>query len=104
MYNAQDGDSRLVAYVGNWQTCPTDEQVAAYSHLIIASAISYVQAPNKVICSQECGVDGTVLVCENTNRQDLIDRWQSMGKKVMMHFGGEEMGSSWSGKQNKQLT
>lgn len=33
-YDAEHGeDSRLIAYVGNWQTCPTDEQVDAYSHI-----------------------------------------------------------------------
>jgi hypothetical protein len=33
-YTADHGeDSRLIAYVGNWQSCPTDAQVAAYSHI-----------------------------------------------------------------------
>jgi hypothetical protein len=33
-YTADHGeDSRLIAYVGNWQDCPSDAQVDAYSHL-----------------------------------------------------------------------
>lgn len=33
-YTADHGkDSRLIVYVGNWQACPTDAQVVAYSHL-----------------------------------------------------------------------
>ena len=33
-YTADHGeDSRMIAYVGNWQACPSDEQVDAYSHL-----------------------------------------------------------------------
>ena len=41
-YSAEHGeDSRLIAYVGNWQTCPTTKQVGAYSHLVIAYAVSY---------------------------------------------------------------
>ena len=34
LYTADHGeDSRLIAYVGNWQDCPTDAQVDAYSHM-----------------------------------------------------------------------
>jgi hypothetical protein len=29
-------DSRLVAYLGNWQSCPNAAQVAKYTHIVVA--------------------------------------------------------------------
>ena len=90
-------DSRLIAYVGNWQTCPTDEQVAAYSHLVIAFAVSYTWSPVQNSCDAQCRLADTVPICGNQNRQELVDGWRAKGKKVILSFGGAGMGGSWSG-------
>ena len=98
-YSADHGeDSRLIAYVGNWQSCPTDEQVAAYSHLVIAFAVSYTWSPEQNSCDEQCRLADTVPICGNQNRQDLVDGWRAKGKKVILSFGGAGMGGSWSGK------
>lgn len=100
-YTAEHGeDSRLIAYVGNWQTCPSDEQVSAYSHIVIAFAVSYTWSPAQNICDQECKIADAVPICNNANNQALVDKWRSMGKKVILSFGGAGMGGSWSGDTN----
>ena len=100
-YSADHGeDSRLIAYIGNWQACPTDEQIDAYSHIVIAFAVSYTWSPSKNNCDTQCQVPSTLPLCGNQARQDLIDKWRGMGKKVIMSFGGAGMGGSWSGDQN----
>lgn len=90
-------DSRLIAYVGNWQTCPTPQQTDAYTHMVIAFAVSYTWSPNQNSCSNTCNVAPVVPICENQNRQDLVDTWRAQGKKVILSFGGAGMGGSWSG-------
>ncbi|KAL3779785.1 hypothetical protein ACHAW5_005612 [Stephanodiscus triporus] len=100
-YNANHGeDSRLVAYVGNWQACPTPSQYDAYTHLVIAFAVSYTWAPTKNNCDQQCAIASTVPICNNLNNQALVDTWRAAGKKVILSFGGAGMGGSWSGDQN----
>ena len=39
-------------------------------------------------------------VCNNANNQQLVDHWRSMGKKVILSFGGAGMGGSWPGDNN----
>ncbi len=98
-YDADHGeDSRLIAYVGNWQACPTDEQIDAYSHIVIAFAVSYTWSPGKNNCDATCQVPSSLPLCDNQARPDLIEKWRGMGKKVIMSFGGAGMGGSWSGK------
>eukprot|EP00804_Cyclotella_cryptica_P013618 CCRYP_012959-RA/>CCRYP_012959-RA protein AED:0.23 eAED:0.23 QI:79/1/1/1/1/1/5/123/765 len=97
---ADHEDSRLIAYLGNWQDCPTDAQVDAYSHIVIAFAVSYTWAASKNNCDTQCNVASTLPVCANANNQALIDKWRGMGKKVILSFGGAGMGGSWSGDQN----
>merc|ERR1712194_68369 len=100
-YSADHGeDSRLIAYVGNWQDCPTDAQVDAYSHMVIAFAVSYTWSPGQNICDNQCNLASTVPICGNQNRQDLVDSWRAKGKKVILSFGGAGMGGSWSGDTN----
>jgi len=100
-YDADHGeDSRLIAYVGNWQACPTDEQIDAYSHIVIAFAVSYTWSPGKNNCDATCQVPSSLPLCGNQARPDLIDKWRGMGKKVIVSFGGAGMGGSWSGDQN----
>ena len=90
----------MIAYVGNWQSCPTDEQVDAYSHIVIAFAVSYVWSPEKNACDTQCNIASEVPICNNVNNQALVDKWRSKGKKVILSFGGAGMGGSWSGDQN----
>jgi len=93
------GDSRLIAYLGNWQNCPTDEQMAQYTHIVIAFAVTYTWSPGKNICSETCEI-AEPLVCGNAPRPDLIQQWKSMGKKIILSFGGAGMGGSWAGDSN----
>ena len=39
-------------------------------------------------------------ICENQNRQDLVNGWRAKGKKVILSFGGASMGGSWFGDKN----
>ena len=93
------GDSRLIAYLGNWQPCPSDEQLEQYTHIVIAFAVSYTWSPGKNVCSDTCEI-ATPPVCENSARPGLIQKWKSMGKKVVLSFGGAGMGGSWAGDNN----
>ena len=92
-------DSRMIAYLGNWHQCPSDEQIEQYTHIVIAFAVSYTWSADKNICDQTCTIS-TPLTCANTVRTDLIEKWQGMGKKVILSFGGAGMGGSWAGDNN----
>jgi hypothetical protein len=92
-------DSRLIAYVGNWQPCPSDEQIAQYTHIVIAFAVSYTYSPGKNQCSTTCEID-TPPICGNAARPDLIQKWKGAGKKIILSFGGAGMGGSWAGDNN----
>ncbi|EED87251.1 glycoside hydrolase, partial [Thalassiosira pseudonana CCMP1335] len=63
-------------------------------------AVSYTWSPGQNSCSTTCDVASSLPICGNANRQDLIDKWRGMGKKVILSFGGAGMGGSWSGDQN----
>ncbi|KAL7466210.1 hypothetical protein ACHAXS_006500 [Conticribra weissflogii] len=93
-------DSRIIAYLGNWQSCPTPEQVDAYTHIVVAFATSYVWSSTKNSCDAQCSIDTSVPVCNNQINQELVDSWRAQGKKVILSFGGAGMGGSWSGDQN----
>lgn len=92
-------DSRLVAYLGNWQSCPSEAQVAPYTHIVIAFAVSYTWAPTKNNCDQNCNIQDP-LICNNAPNAALVQQWQAAGKKVILSFGGAGMGGSWSGDVN----
>jgi hypothetical protein len=101
-YNANHGeDSRLIAYVANWETCPTPQQVDAYSHIVVAfaSTVTFYAEP-KVTCDTQCNLASSVPVCGNAVNQGLVDQWRAAGKKVILSFGGATMGGSWAGDQN----
>jgi len=97
--NTQGEDSRLIAYVGNWQSCPSDNQIAQYTHIVIAFAVTYTYNFNKNICDTSCNI-ATPPVCENSAQPDLIKKWKGMGKKIILSFGGAGMGGSWNGDKN----
>jgi chitinase len=89
-------DSKLLAYVGNWQDCPTRAQWEQYTHIVIGFAVTYQWAPGKNVCSTTCEID-TPPVCENAPNPSLIQEWKAAGKKVLLSFGGAGMGGSWDG-------
>lgn len=89
----------MIAYLGNWHDCPSDEQIDQYTHIVIAFAVSYTWAADKNNCNAECEIYEP-LTCGNEARPDLIKKWRDMGKKVILCFGGAGMGGSWAGDNN----
>ena len=85
-YDATHGpDSRMIAYVANWQACPTPEQVDAYSHIVIAFAVSYTYLENNPNdCDLSCNITPSpVPVCVGADANTIPD-WQAAGKKVSL--------------------
>jgi len=93
------GESRLIAYIGNWQDCPTDEQIAQYTHIVIAFAVTYTWRLSGNVCSETCEIAAPP-VCENADHPELIQKWKAAGKKIILSFGGAGMGGSWAGDNN----
>jgi len=94
-----EDDSRLIAYLGNWQSCPTMAQVAQYTHIVIAFAVSYTWSPAKNNCSPTCAITEPP-ICNNAPNPALVSQWKAAGKKVILSFGGAGMGGSWAGDNN----
>mmetsp|Transcript_17385 Transcript_17385/g.26377 ORF Transcript_17385/g.26377 Transcript_17385/m.26377 type:complete len:569 (-) Transcript_17385:485-2191(-) len=97
--NREDHDassSRLIAFLGNWQACPTRAQLASYTHIVVSFAVSYMWSPDKNICSQTCEI-AEPAICNNQINTKYLKEWQSNGKKVLLSFGGAGMGGSWEG-------
>jgi hypothetical protein len=88
------GDSRMVAFLGNWQSCPSPEQYDEYTHIVISFAVSYTWNAVKNQCSTSCTIGAPVPICENRENQALMDVWQAAGKKVILSFGGAGMVST----------
>jgi len=93
-------DSRMIAFLGNWQSCPTAEQMTQYTHIFISFAVSYTWFPEQNQCNEQCTIGSAVPICDNQNKQHLVDQWRTEGKKVILSFGGAGMGGSWSGDKN----
>lgn len=91
--------SRLIAYVGNWQTCPSAASLSHYTHVLVSFAVTYTWNPTKNQCSDTCMITSPVPICGNTVGTYVSD-WQAMGIKVILSFGGAGMGGSWSGDPN----
>jgi len=89
----------MIAYLGNWQACPTADQLAQYTHIVIAFAVSYTWAPGKNNCSPTCQI-ATPPICNNNDNPFLLDELRAQGKKIIVSFGGAGMGGSWAGDQN----
>jgi len=85
----------MIAYLGNWQACPTASQIAEYTHIVIAFAVTYTWSPSKNNCDTSCKIGSPVPICENANKQDLVNEWRAMGKKVILSFGGAGMGGEF---------
>ena len=89
-------DHRVIAYLANWTECPTAEQLAQYSHVVIAFAVSYTWTPDGVICDESCTlspVDG----CLGTPLPELVQQLHDAGIEVIVSFGGASMGGLWEG-------
>ena len=67
---------------------------------MIAFAVSYTWSAAQNTCDTQCSVASYFPTCGNQHRQDLIDKWRSMGKKIILSFGGAGMGGSWAGDPN----
>ena len=89
-------DNRMVAFLANWKTCPSEEVTNEYSHLLVSFAVTYVWAPGANQCDTTCTIK-TPLVCSNARQPALISKWRAAGKKVLLSFGGAGMGGSWDG-------
>ena len=92
-------DNRMIAYVGNWQTCPSAEQLSQYTHIVIAFAVTYTWDPTKNICSATCEIADPP-ICNNAPNPALVQAMHDAGKKVILSFGGAGMGGSWAGDVN----
>jgi chitinase len=90
--------------MGNWQACPTADQLDGYTHLVVAFAVSYTWAASKNNCDSTCGTgpgadltyDG---VCVGATGNEIA-QWKAAGKKVILSFGGAGMGGSWASDNN----
>ena len=89
-------DNRMVAFLGNWQACPSERVTNEYSHLLVSFAVTYVWSPGKNKCDTTCTIKAP-LVCNNAKQPALINKWRAAGKKVLLSFGGAGMGGSWDG-------
>merc|ERR1712226_941087 len=67
---------------------------------VVAFSVSYTWDAAKNNCDDQCNIGTSVPICNNANNQELVDHWRSMGKKVILSFGGAGMGGSWSGDNN----
>lgn len=83
-----------LAYVANWESCPSSVQVDAYSHIIVAFGVTYTYDAGGNICDPNCSIGPAVDVCGNAVSQAQVDAWRAAGKKVILSFGGKGMTSS----------
>jgi hypothetical protein len=89
-------DHRVIAYVANWQACPTPEQMAQWSHVILAFAVTYTWTPNGNVCDEACTI-GAVPGCNEKSLAELTADLHAAGVKVLLSFGGAGMGGLWEG-------
>jgi LysM repeat protein len=97
---SSSGERRLIAFLGNWQKCPSDAQIAKYTHIVVAFAVTYIYQEPKNICDESCTIGAPVPVCNNAPNNNLMASWRAAGKKVILSFGGAGMGGSWDGLNN----
>ncbi len=89
-------DHRVIAYVANWQECPTPAQYANWSHAVLAFAVTYMWTPNGNICDPTCQI-GPVAGCNGKSLAELVADLHAAGVKVILSFGGAGMGGLWEG-------
>ena len=89
-------DNRLVAYIKNWSVCPTAQQMAQYSHAVVAFAVNYQWTPSGVICDASCTL-GPVPGCVGKSLSELVGGLHAAGVDVTVSVGGALMGGLWNG-------
>ena len=89
-------DNRVVAYIKNWSTCPSPQQMAQYSHAVIAFAVNYQWTPSGVICDASCTL-GPVPGCVGKSLSELVGELHAAGVDVTVSVGGALMGGLWNG-------
>jgi len=93
-------DSRMIAFVGNWQSCPTEAQLQHYTHIVISFAVAYTWSPNGNVCNANCQIQEPDICRSAGNKKAKIQQWKNAGKKVILSFGGAGMGGSWLAPSN----
>lgn len=89
-------DHRVVAYLANWSECPSAAQLAQYSHVVIAFAVSYTWTPDGNLCDPGCAIS-QVEGCNGTALVDLVPQLHDAGVEVLVSLGGAAMGGIWEG-------
>ena len=89
-------DHRVIAYVANWQECPTPAQYANWSHAILAFAVTYTWTPDGNVCDPTCQI-GPVAGCNGKSMAELVSDLHAADVKVILSFGGAGMGGLWEG-------
>lgn len=89
-------DHRVVAFVANWQECPTPAQMAQWSHAVVAFAVTYTWTPNGNVCDESCTI-GQVPGCNGKSLAELAADLHAAGVEVLLSFGGAGMGGLWEG-------
>lgn len=92
---AASDDSRMIAFVGNWQSCPSEAQLQQYSHIVISFAVAYTWTSSGNICNANCQIPEPDICSNAGDRKAKIQEWKNAGKKVLLSFGGAGMGGSW---------
>ncbi len=89
-------DHRVIAYVANWEECPTPAQMAHWSHAVVAFAVTYTWTPNGNLCDPNCQI-GPVAGCNGKSLAELVSDLHAADVQVLLSFGGAGMGGLWEG-------
>jgi hypothetical protein len=63
---------------------------------MIAFSDSSTWSTSGITCSPTCKIE-TPTICNNAPNPSLVSEWQAAGKKVILGFGGGNMGGVWVG-------
>jgi chitinase len=87
----------MVAFVENWKTCPTDDEIKGYTKVIVSFAVSYVWNAVKNQCDKTCKINSHLPLCTGAS---TVASWKAAGVSVLVSFGGAGMGGSWDTKDD----
>lgn len=86
----------MMAFMENWKECPSDAQLAHYTHVVVSFAVTYTWAPEGNKCSDTCEYQvGSTPACTGTSLKAFVERAHKLGVKVLVSLGGAGMGGSW---------
>ena len=57
----------------------------------------YTYRDVKNSCDTQCNIASKMPICNNMNNHALVDSWRHAGNKIILSFGGADIGGSWSG-------